>query len=171
MEADLYQGQLFMPDHDFIKLPRKVVTLWRIDTAITAIVITIAAAGALGLLMPWWLGWDWRWALLALLIPLQAAWTWFRLEARWRFTGYRLDDEEVLVRHGLLDRSLETFPYGRIQMVEISSGFWARRLGLAHVSISIGVREHAEIGPVSTDEAVRLRSELTNLTRQKAVEL
>ncbi|MFE1189934.1 PH domain-containing protein [[Kitasatospora] papulosa] len=171
MDADLHQGQLFLPNEDFTRLPRKAIALWRIELAITAALLTSVIAAMLGVLMPWWLDWDRHLALLAALVPLQASWMWFRLKARWRFTGYRLADDEALVRHGLLERSLETFPYGRVQLVEVSSGFWARRLGLAHVAVSIGVREHAEIGPVSTQEAARLRSELTELTRQKAVEL
>jgi membrane protein YdbS with pleckstrin-like domain len=121
--------------------------------------------------MPWWLGWNPLWALTTAVFPLKAAWSWSRLPARWQFTGYRLDEEEVLVRHGLLARSLEGFPYGRIQLVEVSSGFWACRLGLARVSISIGVHEHSSIGPVTTDESARLRSELMELTRHRAVEL
>ncbi|MEO3976982.1 PH domain-containing protein [Streptomyces sp. CAU 1734] len=171
VEADLYQGQLFLPDEKFTRLPRKVIALWRIEIVIPAAVLTSAIAAVFGLLMPWWLDWDPRLALISALVPLQAGWMWFRLKARWRFTGYRLTDDEVLVRHGLLKRSLETFPYGRVQLVEVSSGLLARRLGLAHVVISIGVREHAAIGPVSTDEAVRLRGRLTELAQQRAVEL
>ncbi|WP_217231387.1 PH domain-containing protein [Streptomyces anulatus] len=171
MDENLYQGELFLPDEQFTRLPRKVITLWRIEVAATAVLITSAIAAVFGLLMPWWLEWDRHWALIAAFAPLQAAWMWFRLKARWLFTGYRLADDDVLVRHGLLERCLETFAYGRIQLVEVSSGFWARRLGLAHVTISIGARDHAEIGPVSTEEAARLRSELMELTGQTAVEL
>lgn len=168
----LYQDGLFQPDDvDFTKLPRKVITLWRIEIVTSAVILTAIVATVLGLLMPWWLGWNPLWALTAAVFPLKAAWSWSRLPARWQFTGYRLDEEEVLVRHGLLERSLEGFPYGRIQLVEVSSGFWARRLGLAHVSISIGVHEHSSIGPVTTDESARLRSELMELTRHRAVEL
>ncbi|MGW1290863.1 PH domain-containing protein [Streptomyces sp. NPDC002586] len=172
MTDDLYQDGLFQPDDDeFTKLPRKVIILWRIEILTTAVTLTAIAAAALGLLMPWWLGWDPLWALTTAVFPLKAAWSWSRLQARWQFTGYRLGEEEVQVRHGLLERSLRAFPYGRIQLVEVFSGFWARRLGLAHVSISIGVREHTSIGPVTTDESARLRSELMKLTLQKAVEL
>ncbi|MFJ5740108.1 PH domain-containing protein [Streptomyces microflavus] len=171
MEDHLYQGDLFLPRTEFTRLPRKVLTLWRIEIGLAALVLTAVAALVLGLGTPRWLGWDRGWVLVSAAIPLQAAWMWFRLPTRWRFTGYRLADEEVLVRRGLLQRSLEAFPYGRIQLVEVASGFLARRLGLAHVTVSIGVRERVEMGPVLAEEAERLRNKLTDLTRQKAVEL
>jgi membrane protein YdbS with pleckstrin-like domain len=169
---DLYQDGLFQPDEgEFTRLPQRVRTLWRIQTATSAVIYAAAAGVVLGLLMPRLFNWSWAWSLLALCFPLQTAWIWSRLKKRWEFTGYRLDQDEVHFRYGLMRRKLEGFPYGRIQLVEVSSGFWARRLGLAYVSISIGARARSGIGPVSAEEASRLRAELMELTRAKAVEL
>lgn len=169
---DLYQNGLFQPEGDSLtRLPRKALTLWRIQTAIEGTVYTALAATALGLLMPWWQDWDPRWALATALVAAAFTWHWFRLTLRWEMNAYRLDDEEVHIRHGVLSRTLETFPYGRIQVVQVSSGFWARRLGLATVEVFFGGGAATSIGPVDTDEAARLRTELARLTQIKAVEL
>lgn len=171
-KSDLFQGGLFQPGpEEFTQLPAKALTLWRIQTLINNAVMALITGSVLGLLMPWWLEWDPKWAGIAAIWPLWALRRWFALKIKWRFTGYRLGDEEIHLRYGLMERSGECFPYGRIQLTEVTSGFWSRRLGLAYVSISIGARARSGIGPVETAEAARLRDELTELTRSKAVEL
>lgn len=169
---NLFQDGLFQPGtEEFIQLPIKALKLWRIQTLINNAIMTLLTGAALGLLTPWWLDWSPLWAWTAAAWPLWALRRWFALKTKWKFTGYRLGGEEVHLRYGLMERSGECFPYGRIQLTEVSSGFWSRRLGLAYVSISIGARSRSGIGPVETAEAARLRDELTELTRDKAVEL
>lgn len=171
-KSDLFQEGLFQPgSEEFIQLPVKTLKLWRIQTVINNVIMAVFTGAVLGLLMPWWLNWSPLWVWDAAVWPLWALRRWFTLKTKWRFTGYRLGDEEVHIRYGLLERSGECFPYGRIQLTEVSSGFWSRRLGLAYVSISIGARSQSGIGPVETAEAARLRDELTELTRNRAVEL
>lgn len=43
--------------------------------------------------------------------------------------------EELAIRKGRLWRRLVTIPYGRIQYVDLSSGPWLRRAGLADISV------------------------------------
>lgn len=171
-DHDLFQSGLFQPDtDDFTPLPERVRTLWRAAMLTSTGITAALVAAALGLLTPWL--WDWHpaWAATAAVFAPLAAWRWHCQDLRWRFAGYRLDDEHVFHRYGLGERTMECFPYGRIQTVEISTTWWERRYRVATCRVSIGAGTYTHIGPVDPAEATRLRTALTEITRAKAVEL
>lgn len=77
----------------------------------------------------------------------------------WTFT-YTIGEEEVLIQHGLVQRSRRSIPRGRIQDVSIERSPFARIFGLALVRIETGggKAEEAELDSVSLAEAERLRA-------------
>ena len=121
----------------------------------TAVLLPLAAAGAFMavVLAPWLavvpvvLGLVWVW--LMWLIPRQvAAISWAELP------------EELAIRKGRIWRSMVTIPYGRIQYVDLSSGPYKRRKGLA--DIDVNTASPASSGelpglPVEVAEELRVR--------------
>lgn len=121
----------------------------------TAVLLPLAAAGAFMavVLTPWLavvpvvLGLVWVW--LMWLIPRQvAAISWAELP------------EELAIRKGRIWRSMVTIPYGRIQYVDLSSGPYKRKKGLA--DIDVNTASPASSGelpglPVEVAEELRVR--------------
>jgi putative membrane protein len=60
--------------------------------------------------------------------PRRAA---FRSPLWWRAESMGSDDRVVVVRHGLLSRSMEVVPHERTQSLRLVAGPWQRTLGLA----------------------------------------
>lgn len=54
---------------------------------------------------------------------------------RYAFFSYRLDPEEIVVREGVLHRTVRHIPYSRIQNLDTSEGVAQRLLGLVQVSL------------------------------------
>lgn len=69
-----------------------------------------------------------------LLVPL-AALPFFGEVMRYAFFGYRLEPDEIVVREGVLQRTVRHIPYARIQNLATSAGLVQRLLGVVQVSI------------------------------------
>jgi putative membrane protein len=69
-----------------------------------------------------------------LLIPLVAL-PFFAEVLRYAFFGYRLEPEEIVVREGVLQRTVRHIPYARIQNLATSEGLVQRLLGVVQVSV------------------------------------
>jgi putative membrane protein len=84
--------------------------------------------------------------------------------ARWYTTTYRVTEEQVQVRRGLLRREVLTVPRDRVRTVDVTASPLHRVLGLARVVIGTGRTDRREDGlkldALSTAEADRLRAEL-----------
>lgn len=123
-------------------------------TATAIILPLVAVSVVLGVLLTPWIALTgialmllWLW--LMWLVPLQVeAISWAELP------------EELAIRKGRLWRSMVTIPYGRIQYVDLSSGPYKRRKGLA--DISVNTASPASSGdlpglPVEVAEELRVR--------------
>ena len=78
-----------------------------------------------------------------------------------RALGYAERDEDLLVRRGVMFRSLVVVPYGRMQFVDVEAGPLARRLGYASVQLhTASPSTDAAIPGLVPDEAARLRDRL-----------
>lgn len=125
----------------------------RVTATATLLPMTAAAVFMAVLVTPWFaipasvLVLVWLW--LMWLIPRQvAAISWAELP------------EELAIRKGRVWRSMVTIPYGRIQYVDLSSGPYKRKKGLA--DISVNTASPASSGdlpglPVKTAEELRVR--------------
>ena len=52
-------------------------------------------------------------------------------QRRWRAWGYREEEDELHIRHGLLVRYRTVVPFGRVQHIDVAQGPVERRFGLA----------------------------------------
>ncbi len=61
----------------------------------------------------------------------------------WRRNGFRVTDQVLLVRHGVVERTLVLVPHARTQSIGVTQGPLERRLGLASFAL------HSTPGPIS----------------------
>jgi uncharacterized protein len=101
---------------------------------------------------------------LALLAPLGAlAWAWWLIGRQVRATGYAERAEDLLVRKGIMFRSIVVVPYGRMQFVDVQAGPLARRLGYSSVQLhTASPGTDASIDGLAQGEASRLRDRLAS---------
>lgn len=87
---------------------------------------------------------------------------WLISQVWWKATGYRLTDEEVSLKRGVLSRQLRTARYDRIQAVDVVESVIARifRLAAVRVETAGGGRSVIEIAYLGRGEAEALRAEL-----------
>jgi uncharacterized protein len=104
------------------------------------------------------------WAAFALLPTAVAVWGWGALERNWRSWRYAERADDLLISRGVLWRELTVVPYGRMQLVEVTSGPLERRYGLARVQLhTAAATTDAAIPGLVPEEAERLRDRLTEL--------
>lgn len=112
------------------------------------------------------------WALPAL-VPLGfAVWGWGALARNWRSWRYAERADDLLIAHGVLWRETTVVPYGRMQLVEVTSGPLERRYGLARLQLhTAAATTDATIPGLTPDEAERLRDRLTELGEARSAGL
>ncbi|MEU0008163.1 PH domain-containing protein [Streptomyces sp. NPDC006314] len=112
------------------------------------------------------------WAAFALLPPAFAAWCWRLLERNWRSWRYAERADDLLISRGVLWREETVVPYGRMQLVEVTSGPVERRFGLATVQLhTAAAATDATIPGLDPAEAERLRDRLTELGEARSAGL
>ena len=101
-------------------------------------------------------------AVLALLILF---WT---PKRRYRAWAYRMDEDEIRIRSGLLIRSSTIVPFGRVQHTDIVRGPLQRRYGLASLVLhTAGTRSAATILPgLEAEEAESMRDHVRARIRE-----
>jgi membrane protein YdbS with pleckstrin-like domain len=133
-----------------------------VGSIISALVITAAAA------IPFWttqLVWLLLIPAVVLLIGLvNAAIT----PRRVRAIGYRLRDDDLLVRRGILFQRFAAVPYGRMQLVDITRGPLARALGLAEVKlVTASAGSNVVVPGLPMTDAEELRDRLVELAESR----
>jgi len=106
-----------------------------------------------------------------------AAWVWsfpvaFAVLGLWcavliprqvRATGYAERADDLLIRKGILFRSMVVVPYGRMQYVDVQAGPLARAYGIAQVQLhTASPGTDAAIDGLTPQEAARLRDGLAS---------
>ena len=88
---------------------------------------------------------------------------------RWRGWGYREEEAELHVRHGLLVRYRTVVPFGRVQHIDVAQGPVERRFGLATLILhTAGTRAAAVPLPgLPHEEAERMRDRIRAKIRQE----
>ncbi len=88
----------------------------------------------------------------ALLIPRQV-----------RAMAYAERDDDLLIRSGVLFRTMVVVPYGRMQFVDVSAGPLARKFGIASLELhTASPATMAALNGLPPAEADRLREQLTS---------
>ncbi|WP_395572919.1 PH domain-containing protein [Streptomyces sp. BK79] len=112
------------------------------------------------------------WAALALLPLALAVWGWVMLERNWRSWRYAERADDLLICRGVLWREETVVPYGRMQLVEVTSGPVERHFGLASVQLhTAAAATDATIPGLDPAEAERLRDRLTELGEARSAGL
>lgn len=102
----------------------------------------------------------WVWVFPGLVLAV-LAWALWLVPRQVRALGYAERDEDLLVRKGILFRSLTVVPYGRMQYVDVTAGPVARSFGIATVQLhTASAGTDAEIPGLPAAEAARLRDQL-----------
>jgi uncharacterized protein len=112
------------------------------------------------------------WAAFALLPLALAAWCWVLLDRNWRSWRYAERADDLLISRGVLWREETVVPYGRMQLVEVTSGPVERWFGLAGVQLhTAAAATDARIPGLDPAEAERLRDRLTELGEARSAGL
>jgi membrane protein YdbS with pleckstrin-like domain len=113
--------------------------------------------------------WGQWWALWAAIIIGVVSLVGIALEPRRvRSIGYRLREDDLLFRRGIMFQRQVAVPYGRMQLVDITRGPVARALGLADLKFVTAAASTAVTVPgLPMEEADRLRDELVALAETR----
>ncbi|MFI8305202.1 PH domain-containing protein [Streptomyces sp. NPDC085927] len=112
------------------------------------------------------------WAAFALLPLALLVWGWVMLERNWRSWRYAERSDDLLISRGVLWRQETVVPYGRMQLVEVTSGPLERHFGLASVQLhTAAAASDATIPGLVPTEAERLRDRLTELGEARSAGL
>jgi uncharacterized protein len=116
-------------------------------------------------------GWTWAW-LLVLPFVVALVWGWVLIGRQVPAWGYAEREDDLLITHGLLFKSLVVVPYGRMQFVDVQAGPLERRYGLATVQLhTASPATDARIPGLPYAEAARLRDRLAALGEARAAGL
>jgi membrane protein YdbS with pleckstrin-like domain len=92
-----------------------------------------------------------------------ALWAWWVIGRQVRSWGYAERADDLLVRHGIMWRTVVVVPYGRMQFVDVYAGVVDRMFGLAKVQLhTASARSDAFIPGLVPQEAARLRDRLAS---------
>ncbi|MFG2777419.1 PH domain-containing protein [Streptomyces prunicolor] len=112
------------------------------------------------------------WAAFALLPLALIAWGWVLLGRNWRSWKYAERADDLLISRGVLWHHETIVPYGRMQLVEVTSGPVERHFGLASVQLhTAAAATDATIPGLVPAEAERLRDRLTELGEARSAGL
>ncbi len=135
----------------------RLVTVRLIGTGIFAAVSLIPLVVAGVLVGAWWI-----WSIVAAWVAL-CAWWLLVIPRQVRSWGYAERDDDLLVRKGVLLRSMVVVPYGRMQYVDVQAGPVDRRFRVATVQLhTASAGSDAAIPGLPPEEAARLRDRLAS---------
>ncbi|MFD0776538.1 PH domain-containing protein [Streptomonospora algeriensis] len=141
-------------------------TSWtRVSTSLTryrrmillAVLVPVLALGGAAL---WTVGWWWGlgWAVLVAVAGAAGWWSARALRDAW---GYAEGETDLYLTYGLVTRQLVVIPYGRMQVVDVTSDLLEQALGMATVQVrTAATTADTRIPGLSLDDAVQLRDRL-----------
>ncbi|MFD5146170.1 PH domain-containing protein [Streptomyces sp. NPDC058401] len=138
---------------------RLLLALWMsVFAVVTAVVLGLTAGPGWAALGGFWL--------------VVLAWGWVMLGRNWRSWRYAERADDLLISRGVMWREQTVVPYGRMQLVEVTSGPLERRFGLATVQLhTAAAATDATIPGLAPEEAERLRDRLTELGEARSAGL
>ncbi|MER6250080.1 PH domain-containing protein [Streptomyces sp. NPDC001584] len=150
----------------WVGLPGGLLTLRRTLLLIWTVLLAAVTAVVPGLTLgP-------AWAALGAFWLAVLAWGWVLLGRNWRSWRYAERADDLLISRGVLWREETVVPYGRMQLVEVTSGPLERRFGLASVQLhTAAAASDAKIPGLVPAEAERLRDRLTALGEARSAGL
>ncbi len=126
-------------------------------------VLGIAVVNALGLTIAWFLADGARWWItwaLPLLAVVAAGLLWFSYwwpAVRYRYLRYRVDENGLVIRRGVLWRSTTSIPLSRVQHTDVSQGPLQRSYSLGTLVVHTAGTDNASISLAGLQHSVALR--------------
>lgn len=153
----------------------RAVKGWRIAEGIAFAVLVLIAAGALAVL--WLSGWTswWRYVIgggAVLAAAAQGIAMWVLPKIEYRQWGYLIEEDKVVIRHGIFFVKKSIVPIIRIQNITMSQGPINRRLGLYKLELSLASGCFEIVGlDRETAETIseNLKARLYDRVREKGV--
>jgi membrane protein YdbS with pleckstrin-like domain len=144
---------------ELLRMRRLVLAVWLVPLTVAAGVLPGVFAGPV-------------WAAFAA-VPLAALLGGRRMLGRnWRSWKYAERSDDLLISRGVLWREETSVPYGRMQLVEVTSGPVERHFGLASLQLhTAAAATDARIPGLLPEEAERLRDRLTELGEARSAGL
>ncbi|MFD6887071.1 PH domain-containing protein [Streptomyces sp. NPDC059957] len=151
---------------EWVGLRGELLTLRRLLLALWMSLFAVVTAVVLGLAVgPGWAAVGGFWLVVL-------AWGWVMLGRNWRSWRYAERADDLLISRGVMWREQTVVPYGRMQLVEVTSGPLERRYGLATVQLhTAAAATDATIPGLAPEEAERLRDRLTELGEARSAGL
>lgn len=144
------------PDGDWQRLDPRMLVVQPVIELRRFLPVLIGAALAGGAARGGGLGWE----LLAVAVPVVLG------VARYLTTRYRVRDERVELRRGLLQKTLRTAQLDRVRTVDLTASVVHRVLGLQTVRIGTGAADQdLELDGLPTARAQELRTSLLDRSR------
>jgi len=107
-------------------------------------------------------GVTWLWVIPGVFVVL-GLWAAWLIPRQVRAVGYAERADDLLIRRGILFRSMVVVPYGRMQYVDVQAGPLARWFGIAAVQLhTASTGTDAVIDGLPPTEATRLRDKLAS---------
>ena len=112
-------------------------------------------------------GWAFGWVLLAAVVVITIV-ALIIAPRRARSIGYRLRDDDLLFRRGIMFQRFVSVPYGRMQLIDINRGPVSRALGLADLKFVTAAASTGVMVPgLPEPEAAELRDRLVELAESR----
>lgn len=156
------------PEEDWVSMHPNFVKSLRIGLIPGYGFLLLLTAGLYFLPSPYhWIG-----PVVTGLVVLLIIWRFFRMKKIATSWGYAERADDLFIRHGVWVRYLHVVPYGRMQMVEVTSGPIDRMLGLATVQlVTASSASNAIIRGLDARSAADLRDRLTSKGESQAAGL
>jgi len=140
---------------DFQPVSDQLIAARVIVAAIFSVLCAAAFAAAALVISPWW------WLVVAVTLAA-LVWEIWLARRQVRALGYAERADDLLIRRGILFRSIVVVPYGRMQYVDVTAGPLQRALGIATVRLhTAAAQTDATIPGLVPAAADALRDRLT----------
>ena len=160
---------------DYQKPDPRAVKAWRIGQGIAFAVLLLIAAGVLVILqLSGWASW-WRYVIGGAAVfaaAAQGAAMCVLPKIEYRQWGYLIEEDKVVIRHGIFFVKTSIVPVIRIQNITMSQGPVNRKLGLYKLELSLASGSFEIVGlDKETAETIseNLKSRLYDRVREKGV--
>lgn len=103
----------------------------------------------------------WLTFLLLAVIVAVTVWVGWVIKRQVPAMGYAEREDDLLIRKGVMFKSITVVPYGRMQLVDVEAGPLDRKFGIAKVSLhTASAQSDAVVNGLVPEEAARLRDRL-----------
>lgn len=143
-------------DSEWRRLDRRMLLLQPVDAVKDFLPYILIAlfAGAARNDGPWWSN------LAIVIVPiLIGVWA-------WATTTYRVTDEQLMLRRGIISRKTLTARLDRVRSVDVTASPLQRLLGVASVKIGTGSETPFSLDGLAAAEATALRADLLHVARE-----